>query len=200
LAAERGVALISDEVFSDYPLLEDAGRVNTLAGVEGCLAFSMSGLSKIVGLPQMKLGWIVVSGPESLRTEAMEKLEWIADTYLSVGTPVQYAAGRLLEAGGAVQQQIRRRTADNLVVARNALARSAANILTVEGGWYITVRVPRIRSEEEWALGLLTSQDVLVQPGFFFDFESEAFLIVSLLTKPEVFADGMARLRGHIEP
>jgi alanine-synthesizing transaminase len=92
LAAERGFALISDEVFADYPLFQDVGRVNSLTGVEGCLAFSMSGLSKLVGLPQMKLGWIVVSGPESLRTQAMERLEWIADTYLSVGTPVQYAA------------------------------------------------------------------------------------------------------------
>jgi hypothetical protein len=198
LASERGIALISDEVFSDYPLHQDAARVNTLAGVEGCLAFSMSGLSKIAGLPQMKLGWIVVSGPRHLRTEAMEKLEWIADTYLSVGAPVQYAAGRLLEAGEAVRGQIRRRTADNLAVARNALEGSAANILPVEGGWYITVRVPRIRSEEEWAVGLLTSEDVLIQPGFFFDFESEAFLIVSLLTRPDVFAEGMSRLRRHV--
>ncbi len=199
LAAERGIAIVSDEVFSDYPLLADAERVISLAGVEGCLAFSMSGLSKIGGLPQMKLGWIVVSGPESLRTEAMEKLEWIADTYLSVGAPVQHAARRLLEAGTAVQHQIRRRTADNLVVARDALAQSAANILDVEGGWYITVRVPRIRSEEEWALGLLTAEGVLVQPGFFFDFESEAFLVISLLTAPEVFAEGMARLRRHVD-
>src|ERR1022692_679640 len=199
LAGERGIALVSDEVFSDYPLVPDRGRVDTLAGVDGCLAFSMSGLSKIAGLPQMKLGWIVVSGPERLRVEAMEKLEWIADTYLSVGAPVQHAAGRLLEAGAVVQQQIRQRTAGNLEVARNALEGSAANILDVEGGWYITVQVPRIRSEEEWALGLLTIEDVLVQPGFFFDFESEAFLVVSLLTGPEVFPEGMARLRRHVD-
>jgi alanine-synthesizing transaminase len=199
LASERGIALISDEVFSDYPLVSDAERVNNLAAVEGCLAFSMSGLSKTAGLPQMKLGWIVVSGPERLRVEAMEKLEWIADTYLSVGAPVQYAAGRLLEAGAVVQRQIRRRSVDNLLVARNALKGSPANILPIEGGWYITVQVPRIRSEEEWALGLLTSEDVLVQPGFFFDFESEAYLVISLLTRPEVFAEGMARLRRHVD-
>jgi aspartate/methionine/tyrosine aminotransferase len=199
LAADRGIALISDEVFSDYALLPDGGCVNTLAGVEGCMAFSMSGLSKISGLPQMKLSWIVVSGPESLRNEAMEKLEWIADTYLSVGTPVQCAARRLLEAGEFVQQQIRQRTAGNLAVARNVLAGSAANILSVEGGWYITVRVPRIRSEEEWALGLLTSEDVLVQPGFFFDFETEPFLVVSLLASPDVLAEGMARMRRYLD-
>jgi len=141
----------------------------------------------------------VVSGPEHARLGAMEKLEWIADTYLSVGAPVQYAAGKLLEAGEAVQDQIRRRTADNLEVARKAVEGSSASILRVEGGWYITVRVPRILSEEEWAVGLLTNEDVLVQPGFFFDFESEAFLIVSLLTRPEVFAEGMARLTRHVE-
>jgi aspartate/methionine/tyrosine aminotransferase len=162
--------------------------------MEDCLAFSMSGLSKVAGLPQMKLGWIVGSGPEALRKQAMDKLEWIADTYLSVSTPVQCAAGKLLRAGETVQRQIRERTSANLEVAREALAGSAANILAVEGGWYVTVRVPRIRSEEEWTLELLGERDVLVQPGFFFDFESEAFLVVSLLTAPEVFHEGMARI------
>lgn len=163
---------------------------------EDCLTFSLSGLSKVAGLPQMKLGWIVASGPEALRTEAMEKLEWIADTYLSVSTPVQCAAGRLLRAGEAVQRQVRERTAANLAVARGVLAGSAMNILAVEGGWYITVQVPRVQSEEEWTLQLLAQRDVLVQPGFFFDFEAEAFLVVSLLTSPEVFREGMERLVG----
>lgn len=199
LCAARGIALISDEVFSDYSLVPDADRVTTLAGVEDCLAFSMSGLSKISGLPQMKLGWIVVSGPERLRREATEKLEWIADTYLSVSTPVQCAAERLLMAGQAVQEQIRQRTAANLSLARETLAGSAANILAVEGGWYITVQVPRVRSEEEWTLELLDSRDVLLQPGFFYDFESEAFLIVSLLTAPGIFREGISRLRSMID-
>jgi alanine-synthesizing transaminase len=201
LCAERGMALISDEVFLDYRLggsglaSGDAGPAGTLAGVEQCLAFSMSGLSKIAGLPQMKLGWIVVSGPANLRTGAMEKLEWIADTYLSVSTPVQCAAARLLKAGEAVQRQIRERCAQNLAFAREALAGSAANILAVEGGWYITLQAPRIRSEEEWTLELLEREDVLVQPGFFYDFESEAFLVMSLLTGSGVFREGIGRLR-----
>ena len=126
----------------------------TLSAVEECLAFSMSGLSKVAGLPQMKLGWMVVNGPAALRAEAWEKLEWIADTYLSVSTPVQCAAARLLAAGDAVQRQIRDRTAENLAFARGALAGSAVNILAVEGGWYITLQVPRVRSEEEWTLEL----------------------------------------------
>ena len=194
LCARRGIALISDEVFADYALAEDADRVATLAGVEECLAFSMSGLSKVAGLPQMKLGWMVVSGPAALRAEAWEKLEWIADTYLSVSTPVQCAAARLLAAGETVQRQIRQRASDNLAFARGAVAGSPANILAVEGGWYITLQVPRIHSEEEWTLQLLERADVLVQPGFFYDFESEAYLVVSLLTAPEIFRDGLARL------
>jgi hypothetical protein len=199
LCAQRRIALISDEVFSDYPLGEAAERVATLVGIEECLAFSMSGLSKVAGLPQMKLGWMVASGPAKLRAEAMEKLEWIADTYLSVSTPVACAAARLLASGEAVQRQIRERTAGNLAVAREALAESAAGILAVEGGWYITVRMPRIRSEEDWAIQLLSQEGVLTQPGFFYDFESEAFLIVSLLTLPEVFREGIMRLRRAVE-
>jgi hypothetical protein len=199
LCRERGLALISDEVFSDYAFGPDPNRAGTLAGVTGCLAFAMSGLSKIAGLPQMKLGWIVVSGPAPLRREALEKLEWIADTYLSVGTPVQCAAGSLLEAGEPVQRQIRARSASHRVLAQEALAGSAANILAVEGGWYITLQVPRVRSEEEWSLELLAREDVLVQPGFFYDFESEAYLVVSLLTAPEVFREGIRRLRRQFD-
>ncbi len=193
----RGIALVSDEVFSDYALTGDPSRVATLAGVEECLAFSMSGLSKVAGLPQMKLGWIVASGPPAERREAIEKLEWIADTYLSVGTPVQCAAARLLAAGEAVQRQIRERTAHHLAFVRNMLAGSPANLLHVEGGWYAVLQVPRIRGEEEWALDLL-ERGVLVQPGFFYDFESEAYLVVSLLTEPAIFQEGMARLRDAL--
>jgi len=195
IAAGRGIALIADEVFADYPLAQDPGRVSTLVSVESCLAFSMSGLSKVAGLPQMKLGWIVAAGPQALRDEALRKLEWIADTYLSVGTPVQCAAAELLRAGEHVARQIRERTAANLGWAREALAGSAAGILAVEGGWYATVQLPRVRSEEEWALELLERHDVLVQPGFFYDFETEAFLVVSLITAPEIFREGVVRLK-----
>jgi hypothetical protein len=199
LCRGRDLALISDEVFSDYAFAPDPARAATLAGVTECLAFSMSGLSKIAGLPQMKLGWIVVSGPAPLRAGAFEKLEWIADTYLSVSAPVQCAAGALLQVGAGVRRQIRERCATHLSWAREALAGSPANILAVEGGWYITVQVPRVRSEEEWCLELLAREDVLVQPGFFYDFASEAYLVVSLLTAPEIFREGMARLRRQLE-
>jgi aspartate/methionine/tyrosine aminotransferase len=158
----------------------------------------MSGLSKVAGMPQMKLGWVVVNGPAELAREAMEKLEWIADTYLSVGTPVQCAAGRLLAAGEEVQRQIRRRCLENLRVARHAMSGSAANLLQVEGGWYVTLQVARVRNEEEWALELLERAGVLVQPGYFYDFESEAFLVMSLLTEPAAFAEGIGRVRAFV--
>ncbi|MBZ5579747.1 MAG: pyridoxal phosphate-dependent aminotransferase [Acidobacteriia bacterium] len=199
MCRERTIALISDEVFSDYAFGPDQERIATLAGEEECLTFSLSGLSKIAGLPQMKLGWMVVGGPAEPRDQAWERLEWIADTYLSVSTPVQHAAARLLAAGEAVQQQIRRRTSENLQFARQTLAHSCATPLAVEGGWCLTLQVPRVRTEEEWTLDLLSQCGVLVQPGFFYDFESEAFLVVSLLTEPVVFREGLTRATRFLE-
>jgi aspartate/methionine/tyrosine aminotransferase len=152
----------------------------------------MSGLSKIAGLPQMKLGWIALNGPD--RGQAMDALELIADTYLSVSMPVQVALPRLLALSSGVMEQIRQRTASNLARLRETIHGSAATLLRVEGGWYAVLQVPRTRTEEEWTLKLLDESGVLVQPGFFFDFESEAFLVLSLLPEPEVFAEGVSRL------
>lgn len=198
-AASRGIAILSDEVFSDFALGPDANRIETLADANtDATVFSMSGLSKIAGLPQMKLGWIIANGPG--HAAALEGLEWIADTFLSVATPVQHALDRLLIATETVRDQIRTRTAGNLAIARTLLdANSAARILRVEGGWYIVVQLPRTRSEEEWALGLLREANVLVQPGFFYDFESEVYLIVSLLTDPLEFREGVRRLAEYAE-
>jgi aspartate/methionine/tyrosine aminotransferase len=154
----------------------------------------MSGLSKIAGLPQMKLGWIVSGGPR--HAEALDALELIADTYLSVSTPVQVALPRLLRLSGGILEQIRARTASNLARLREAVHGSAATLLRAEGGWYAVLQVPRTRTEEEWTLKLLEESDVLVQPGFFFDFESEAFLVLSLLPEPATFAEGIGRLRS----
>jgi len=196
LAAERGLAILSDEVFRDYPFGQDADRVSTLVGDPNALTFSMSGLSKIAGLPQMKLGWIVMSGPGS--EEAFDALELIADTYLSVSTPVQVALPRLLALSSGIMEQIRQRTASNLARLRESMHGSAATLLRTEGGWYAVLQVPRTRTEEEWTLKLLDESDVLVQPGFFFDFESEAFLVLSLLPAPAKFAEGVTRLRSII--
>ncbi len=199
LAREFQLAIISDEVFADYAFAPDPRRVLHLVGVEDVLTFSLSGLSKVAGLPQLKLGWIVVSGPEPRRVEARERLEWIADTYLSVSTPVQQAAPALLEAGGAVRQQIAARTAANRAFLETALGPdSACAMLPLEGGWYATLRMPRVRREEEWALALLEHDNVLVQPGFFYDFETEAFLVLSLLTRPADFQEGVRRLLARV--
>lgn len=197
--ARRDLAILSDEVFSDYPLRPDPRRAETVATAGGALTFSLSGLSKVCGLPQMKLAWIVVTGPRPLAQEAFQRLELVADTYLSVGAPVQHALPKLLAIGRLVRDQILRRTAANLAGLRAALGeRSACQALEVEGGWYAVLRVPRVLTEEEWTLTLLEQGGVLVQPGFFFDFESEAYLVVSLLTHPETFCEGIARLAAAV--
>jgi alanine-synthesizing transaminase len=195
LCVERGLALISDEVFADYLVQPKAERVPSLTGLEGVLTFCISGLSKVAGMPQMKLGWIVIGGPPALRSEAAERLELVADTYLSVGTPVQHALARLLAAGENVQKQIAARLCQNLADLRaEAGNKSSAQILKVEGGWNAILRVPCTHTEEEWCLELLEREGVLVQPGFFYDFESEEFLVLSLLTEPEIFREGARRL------
>jgi aspartate/methionine/tyrosine aminotransferase len=198
LSRAYNLPIISDEVFADYTFRPDPRRVRTLVDVEEVPVFSMSGLSKVAGLPQMKLGWIVAGGPLASRREALEKLEWIADTYLSVGTPVQHAAPALLRAGAAVEREISSRVRANLAYLQAAVgARPACRVLDVEGGWYATIQVPRTRTEEEWALTLLDQDDVLVQPGYFYDFAAEAFLVLSLLTAPEVLSEGVSRLLGR---
>lgn len=184
ICRRHGLAIISDEVFADYAFEPDPERVATLANVEDVLTFSMSGLSKVCGLPQLKLGWIRANGP--CAGEAMERLELIADTFLSVGTPVQHALPQLLAAGKAVQNQIHSRTKANLALLPRRLH--------VEGGWYATVRVPRTQSEEEWVLHLLSEHNILVQPGYFYDFDSEAFLILSLLTPPDILREAIRNL------
>ena len=190
---ELGIPILSDEVFADYAFAPDRERVATLAGESSVLTFSMSGLSKIAGLPQMKLGWIVASGPG--HPAALEGLEWIADTFLSVSTPVQLALPRLLSTSATIQKQIQERTRTNLARLGERLGGgSPYRILSIEGGWYAVLQVPRTRSEEEWALDLLEAHNVLVQPGFFYDFESEAFLILSLLTPPAVLEEGARRI------
>ena len=196
LAQRHDLAIISDEVFSDYAFGEDPNRAKTVIGARGALTFCLSGLSKIAGLPQMKLAWMACGGKN--HEPALRKLEWIADTYLSVSAPVQAALFQILEGSTDVRDQIRRRTASNLALLREQTSGSAAGVLEVEGGWYAILRVPQTRSEEEWVTTLLRERDVLGQPGFFYDFESEAFLVLSLLTEGETFQEGVRRLVFHL--
>ena len=143
----------------------------------------------------MKLGWIHASGPHQLLAQALERLEWIADAYLPVSAPVQHAAARWMALVPGIQAEIRTRCLENLGIARAALsAAGGARILKPEGGWCVVIDLPRFHSEEDWALRLLEREGVLAQPGFFFDFETEAFLVASLLPQPDTFREGLARL------
>jgi alanine-synthesizing transaminase len=194
LCQRHGLALIVDEVFGDYGLHKETQRLGSLVENEATLTFVLSGFSKILALPQMKLGWIVTNGPVALRAEAEERLELIADTFLSVGAPVQHAAAQWLTLRADLQQQISTRTAANLEWLVALVEGSPCRLLTVEGGWYATLEVPRHVSEEELILRLLAEDDVLVHPGYFFDFPREAFLVLSLLTPPAVFRTAAQRL------
>ena len=190
--AERGAALVLDEVFVDYPLALAAGYPDPLD--PGCLLFRLGGLSKSAGLPQLKLGWIAVQGPDGLVRDALERLEVVCDAYLSVSTPVQVAAPALIEAGAAVREQILQRIRRNYDALRSSAAdRPALEVLRTDGGWSSVVRVPATRSEEQLVLELLEKDRVLVHPGFFFDFPQEAFLVLSLLPDPLTFDAGVER-------
>ena len=190
----RGWALIVDEVFADYRLDAEETLTDVAMRVD-VPAFTLGGLSKTVGLPQVKLGWIVAGGPPAERAHAMNGLELIADSFLSVSTPVQVATADLLERGAVVRSQIHDRIRANLATLRTLASDFAAcQVLRVDGGWSAVIRVPATRSEEQLVLELIEHEGVLVHPGYFFDFPREAFVIVSLLAPIDVFCDGAARL------
>jgi alanine-synthesizing transaminase len=194
LSAARGWAIIGDEVFADYAIDPAPHATHVLADGD-VLAFSLGGLSKSAGLPQVKLGWIGFGGPVSKVDEAMAAYEIVADTYLSVSTPVQVAAPSLIESGAAIRSQIQARIAANLASLRTqAAAHASASVLPVEGGWSAVLQVPAVRSEEALALELLDQDNVLVHPGYFFDFAKEAFVVVSLLVETASFDAAIARV------
>jgi alanine-synthesizing transaminase len=194
LCESRNLTLIGDEVFTDFPLDLAPHAVSVLFSGE-VVACSLGGLSKSAGLPQLKLGWIGFSGPAHRRRELMLAYEMIADTYLSVSTPVQVALPELIDRGADIRHQIRERIARNLGALRETAGRSpSVSVLTVEGGWSAVLQVPGYRSEETLVLELLTEDHVLVHPGFFFDFEREAFLVISLLPEPHTFDRAIQRV------
>jgi len=193
LCAARGMALIADEVFLDFALGD--GRLVTLAGNAGALTFAMSGLSKTAGLPQMKMAWVIASGPGELKRQALERLEVIADTYLSPNAPVQLATPAFLQQRHGFQKQVVKRMRKNLAELDRQLAgQKTCSRLEVEGGWYAVLRVPATGSDEDLAIELLTKDDVYVHPGHFFDFGAEGHLVVSLLAREEEFAKGIGRV------
>jgi alanine-synthesizing transaminase len=198
-ALEFRLPLVCDEVFFDYRLDPQVRPFDPLSQEE-VLTFILNGLSKTVALPQLKLGWIVVKGPRELKRQALERLETISDTFLSVNTPVQHAAASLLDLRRQVQPRLLHRLEDNLNALREMTAGSPTAALPVEGGWYAVLRLPRTYSEEDYVLTLLRERNVLVHPGYFFDFPEEPFLVLSLLPPPRIFRAGLGeilRLKWH---
>lgn len=198
LCDEHGLVLIGDEVFADYPLdaAADAVSVSTQDEVLTC---ALGGLSKSIGLPQAKLGWIAWSGPDAQVASALDAYEIVADSYLSLATPVQVAAPALLSAGAAVREQIQQRLRDNLSSLRRAVAQCPdVTLLDVEGGWSAVLQVPATRSEDEMVIRLVTDDGVLVHPGYFYDFLREAFLVLSLIVETAAFSAGLERLLARV--
>lgn len=200
LCAEHDLALIVDEVFSDYAYGGDVQRVRSLVGNPHALTFVLSGLSKICALPQMKLGWIHVGGPVGLVAETRERLDFIADTYLSVSTPVQHAAAELLSLRQEMQRQIIERVLRNDKYLRTRSAELPfCRVLKQEGGWYAILEITGEFSEEDFCLTLLEDDNVFLHPGYFFDFPKQGFLVLSLLTPQAIFEEGVNRVVSRLK-
>jgi alanine-synthesizing transaminase len=214
---ERGLAVIVDEVFLDYELSDpmcllpglakparpEAPQVPAYASFafnREVLTFTLSGLSKISALPQMKVAWVVTSGPDAEVAEATARLEVIADTYLSMNAPVQWASPVLLEQRKNIQRQLIERVRANLAELDRQLAgQSACERLVIEGGWYAVLRVPVTGSDEELAIELVREKGVLLHPGHFYDFPSDGYLVVSLIGAEGEFREGMAKIVEHLD-
>ena len=199
ICAAREMAIVADEVFLDYTA---GGPVaHTFALSDAALTFALSGISKISLLPQMKLAWTVVSGRDSLARTAIDRLEIIADTYLSPSTPAQLALPKFLSFRHSMQEQVQRRISANLAILDGALRESKLLArLDREGGWYAILRVPVTGSDDDLAVGLLERFSVLVHPGHFFNFSREGFLVLSLITPEDKFKEGVLRLLKFIDP
>jgi len=193
VCAVNEMAIVADEVFLDYSL--KTAPQHTFSSNRDSLTFTLSGVSKISGLPQMKVAWIVVAGPEPLKAEALRRLEVIADTYLSMTTPVLGAVPVMLEERESIHRQLMYRIRQNLSALDSQLAtQKLCERLEIEGGWYAVLRVPATRSDEDLAIALLHDTSVLVQPGHFYDFPSEGYFVLSLITEPQVFHSGISRM------
>jgi hypothetical protein len=197
--AEAGAALILDEVFADYPL-DAASAPRVWTAEPPALTFRLGGLSKAAGLPQVKLGWIAVQGPDRLVRDALDRIELVCDSYLSVSTPAQVGAPALIANGARTRAQILDRIRTNYAALRHlAGRRPSVDVLHAEGGWSAVLRVPARVPEEAMVLELLDRDGVIAHPGFFFDFPHEAFLVVSLLPEPGVFAEGVELVLERVD-
>jgi aspartate/methionine/tyrosine aminotransferase len=211
MGSARGLALIADEVFADFifhgsPDWQEAVGAGdepapplARAGGEGLL-LSLGGLSKGAGLPQMKVAWLVVGGGGTAAAAALERLEWIADTQLSVATPQQLALPGWLAAAGDYRRALRRRLqANRRQLLAGVQGRGGCRVLPSGGGWWAVLRLPAVRTDEEDCMALLERHDLLVHPGYFFDFPPGTYLVLSLLPEPSVLAAGVERLAFYLD-
>jgi len=199
ICREKGMALIGDEVFAEYPFAADPRRAESVLRAEDVLSFSLSGLSKLAGLPQLKVGWVAVGGPEDLRRKARERLELLGDTYLPVNSPVQQALSRLLPIGKGIRTRLQERIVANRSILERVLKQApSCRLLPAEGGWSAVLQIPATRAEEEWVLTLLEEDEVLVHPGYFFDFAGPAYLILSLLPAEDILGEGVERILRRV--
>jgi alanine-synthesizing transaminase len=193
ICRDRQIALIVDEVFLDYAF--DGVARQSFAGNQEALTFTLSGLSKISALPQMKVAWLACTGPNELVQGAVQRLEVIADTYLSLNAPTQFAIPALFAQRHSMQKQLLERVGKNRAeLASQLSAKKACELLESEGGWYAILRIPVNQSDEERAIKLIREQHVIVHPGHFFDFPKDGFLVVSLIARPTDFSQGVQRL------
>lgn len=199
LAREHKLPIISDEVFMDYSFGASAERVRTLSEGDSVLSFSLNGLSKSAGMPQMKLGWILLNGPQADRNLVRERLAVVLDTYLSVNTPVQRALGALLQTGALLRREISSRITSNIQTLDRTFSGSSAHRLHVEGGWSAVVQLPKTRGEQAWLTELVEQYSTVVHPGYLFDMEDEPYIVVSLITAPEAFTEGVTRIRTAVD-
>lgn len=201
ICGKREIAIVADEVFLDYGIPSRSGgeyRRPSFAFGTDALTFTLSGLSKIAALPQMKLAWLVASGPSAFVNAAVDRLDVIGDTFLSPGIPVQLALPRLLKAGADVRNQIRQRSSANLACLDRHIPSAGSIVrLEVEGGWYAVLKVPVRGTDEDLAVDLLEKHSVLMHPGHFFDFPGNGFLVLSLIGPESEFEEGVQRLLAY---
>jgi len=196
---EFNIALLVDEVFLDYAF--DGIPRTSFVSNHAALTFTLSGLSKISALPQMKVAWLVASGPKEQVSSAISRLEIIADTFLSMNAPLQLATPLLLEQRTSVQATLVDRLRFNLSeLDRQLLKQTACRKLEADGGWYAVLRVPVVQTDEELAVDLLEKCSVVVHPGHFYDFSRDGYLVLSLITSPQEFREGVRRLLSHVYP
>ncbi len=199
LASEYRSSLIADEVFGSYDISPEAHFTNIVTYQSFVPLFSLNGISKLLGLPQLKLSWIVVNGNLKQREEVLNRLDIIADTFLSVNTPVQVALPKLLRSSSDVRNQIHLRIQTNYQLLQRIFTDSSTSVLRVEGGWSAILQLPQKYSDDNWAEEILTHQNILVQPGHFFDMEQKSCIVISLLPISRLFEDSIQQLRRFIE-